>query len=70
MRVDHDPGQAGIVGQGRRSKVKVKYQKSCFDITVTLFKVKVKGRVKVMDQGQISGMQRLILGARLCRVQQ
>ncbi len=29
-----------------------------------------KVRVKVMDQGQISGMQWSILGARLCRVQQ
>ncbi len=30
--------------------------------------IKVKGRVKV--KGQISGAQRSIIGARLCRVQQ
>ena len=34
------------------------------------FKVWVKVGVKVTDQGQISGVQRSILGARLCRVQQ
>ncbi len=51
MRVDLDLGYSGIVGQGRRSKVKVKV---CF---------------KVMGQGQISGVQGLILGAQLCRVQ-
>ena len=28
--------QNGNVGQGRRSKVKVKYQKSSFDTTITL----------------------------------
>ncbi len=33
--VNLDLGKAGIVGQGRRSKVKVKFQKLCFDITVT-----------------------------------
>ncbi len=70
-----------IVGQGRRSKVKVKFQKSCFDITVACFKVNVKGQgqghrsgsrswIKVKGQGQISGAQQSILGARLCRVQQ
>ncbi len=34
--VDLDLEYAGIVGQCRRSKVKVKCQKSCFDFTVTL----------------------------------
>ena len=33
--VDLDLGYAGIVGQGRRSKVKVKCSKSHFDITVS-----------------------------------
>ncbi len=34
------------------------------------FKVKVKVTLKVKGQSQISGAQRSILGARLCRVQQ
>ncbi len=61
-RVDLDLGYAGIVGQGRRSKVKVKCQISCFDIIVTLLtvkvRVKVKGRVKVMGRGQRSNFWR------------
>ncbi len=36
LAVDLDLGQVEIVEQGRRSKVKVKCQKSCFYITVTL----------------------------------
>ncbi len=43
--VDLDLGQVGIECQGRRSKVKVKSQKSCFYITVTL----------LQGQGQRSG---------------
>ncbi len=54
---------------------------SCLTSLLPCFRVKVKGRVKVMGQGQrsqvkvkgqgqISGAQRSILGARLCRVQQ
>ncbi len=68
------------MGQGRRSKVKVKCSKSCFDITVTYLspclEVKVKGRgqgqrsrskvgVKVKGQGRMYGAYRSILGARL-----
>ncbi len=34
--VDLDHGWVGYVGQGRRSKVKVKCQKSCFCMAVTL----------------------------------
>ncbi len=45
-----DLGKTGIVGQGRRSKVKVKHLKSCFDITVhcllPCFEVKVSVKVK------------------------
>ncbi len=59
--VDLDLGQAGIVGQGRRSKVKVKCQKSCFSITVTLLKAqgqrsgsRSKVETKVIGQGQRS----------------
>ncbi len=65
MRVDLDPSLAGIVGQGRRSKVKLKCLKLFFDITVSCllpcFKVKVKGwgqgqrsLSKVGGQGQMS----------------
>ncbi len=43
-----------------------------FSSLLPCFKVKgrVKVGVKVMGQGQLSGAQRSILGARLCRVQQ
>ncbi len=45
---------AGIVGQGCRSKVKVKYQKSCVLASLLpCFEVKV--------QGQLSRVQRSIL---------
>ena len=40
-----DLGKAEIVGEGRRSKVKVKCPKSCFDIIVTFLE----------GQGQRSG---------------
>ncbi len=43
--VDLDLDQAGIVSQGCRSKVKVKRQKPCFGITVTVLQV---------GQGQIT----------------
>ncbi len=57
-----------IVGQGRKSKVKVKCQKLCFTSLLPCFKVKVKGRgqgqmsgsrlwVRVKGQGQVSGAQ-------------
>ena len=57
------------------SEVKVKCQKTCFDITVTLLKgqgqrSRSSSRVKFKGQGQFSGAQRSILGARLCQVQQ
>ncbi len=59
MGVDLDLGQAGIVGQGRRSKVMVKCSKSCFDITVTCllpcFEVKVKVKGRRQGQGRLSG---------------
>ncbi len=29
-----DLGKAGILGRGRKAKVKIKYLKSCFDFTV------------------------------------
>ncbi len=47
--------------------------KIVFYITVTLIQGQRSGsrsRVKVKGQGQLSGAQRSILGARLCRVQQ
>ncbi len=44
MGVDFDIEKAGIVGQGRRSNVKVKSQKSCFDITVTLLRGEGQGQ--------------------------
>ncbi len=54
MRVDLDLGWAGILSQGRRSKLRSNGNKSCFDITFsglsTCFKVKVKG----WGQGQTS----------------
>ncbi len=60
------------VSQGRRSMVKVKFQKSRF-----YFKVKGHGsrskfgvKVNVKGRGQISGAQQSILVARLCQVQQ
>ena len=65
------------VGQGHRSKVKVKCQKSCFDITVPLLQgqgqrpvSRSKVAVKVKGQGKNSAAQWSILGAQLCRVQQ
>ena len=72
MEVDLDLGQDGYVGQGRRSR---SYAKTAFYITVTLLwgqgqRSGSRSRVKVMGQGQLSGTQRSILGARLCRVQQ
>ena len=78
MQGDLDLGWVGIVGQGRRSKVKVKCQNSCFDTTVTLLqdqgqrsgsRSKVKGKVTSQGQSHFSGEQRSILGARLWRVQ-
>ena len=69
--VDLDLGQAGIVGQGHRLKVKVKGQKSCFGITVILLQVQRSGsrskvEIKVIGQGQgqTFGSQQSILGAR------
>ena len=53
MRVDLDLGLVGTVGQGRRSKVKVKCQKIILH-QLCCFKVEVKGRVKVMDRGHRS----------------
>ena len=54
-------GQAGNVGQGRRSKVKVKCQKSCFGVTVALLNgqgqrswSRSKVEIKVMGHGQRS----------------
>ncbi len=56
MGVDLDLGYAGIVGQGRRSKVKS--SKSCVDITVTCplpcFEVKVKSRGQCLRSGSMS----------------
>ncbi len=70
--VDLDLGKVGIEGQGRRSKVKFKSQKSflhqCYIAVRSRSKVGVK--VKGRGQDQISAVQRSILGARLCRVQQ
>ncbi len=75
MGVDLDLGWLGNIGQGRRSKVKAKCPKSCFDLTVTLLygqgqRSESRSQVKVKGQGRISGVQWSILGARLCQVQQ
>ena len=73
--VDLDLGKVGIVGQGRRSRSnakKIVFWQHC-DLALSSrskVRVKVKGRVKIIGQGQISGTQQSILGARLCRVQQ
>ncbi len=72
MEVDLDLGYAGIVGQGRRSRSNANI---VFDITVTLLLGQGQRSgsrlfVKVKGQGKISGAQRSILGAQLCRVQQ
>ncbi len=73
--------EARLAGQGRRSKVKVKFQNRVLTSLLPCIKVKMKGQgqgqksvsrswVEFKGQGQISGAQRSILGARLCRVQQ
>ncbi len=62
VRVDLDLGYAGIVGQDRRSKVKVKCQKLCFDFTITCcFKVKGQG------QGQRSASRSMVKAKFLVR---
>ncbi len=59
---------AWIVGQGHRSKVKVKCSKSCFDITVRClvpcFEVKVKGQ-SLVSRAKVKVKCLEILGARL-----
>ena len=61
---------ARLVGQGRRSKVNIKCQRTCFDITVTLGQSQDQRSGSRLGQGQISDEQRSILGAQLCQVQQ
>ncbi len=69
MRGGLDPGYSGNIGQGRRSKVKVKCvfgHQYLFAIYLDLrsgFKVWIK--VKGQGQRSMSGAQRSILGARL-----
>ena len=71
MRVDLDPGYSGNIGQGRRSKVKVKCvfgHQHLFAIYLDLrsgFKVGVKVKGQGQGQRSMSGAQRSILGARL-----
>ena len=59
IEVDLDLSQAGIEGQGRRSKVKVTCQKSCFGINVALLIGQRSGsrskvEIKVIGHGQRS----------------
>ncbi len=62
MRVGLDLCKVWVVGQGRSSKINVKCQKSCFDITVPLPQGQVqrlgsgpRAKVKVQGQGQAQG---------------
>ena len=53
-----------VVGQGRRSKFKVKCQKLCLASLLACFKIKVGVKVKDHCQGQMSNFWRTLADIR------
>ncbi len=64
------PWLGWVVGRRSRSSAKNRVLHHCYIALGSRSVSRSKVRVKDMGQGQISGAQRSILGARLCRMQQ